>query len=103
MTLGYQYLFYFSKLPVTPSRQYCRYFSEVIFNSLGGDFSVFHIDRKSTRLNSSHLVISYAVFCLKKKKNNSDYNDSNTIASFANQLFRHHHTALSDDFAYESF
>src|SRR2546426_5514394 len=28
-------------------------------------------DRKSTRLNSSHLVISYAVFCLKKKKNRS--------------------------------
>src|SRR2546426_3859371 len=29
-------------------------------------------DRKSTRLNSSHLVISYAVFCLKKKKIASD-------------------------------
>src|SRR2546426_8506702 len=29
-------------------------------------------DRKSTRLNSSHLVISYAVFCLKKKKKNID-------------------------------
>src|SRR5256885_11598355 len=28
----------------------------------------FLADRKSTRLNSSHLVISYAVFCLKKKK-----------------------------------
>src|SRR5256885_8574783 len=28
-------------------------------------------DRKSTRLNSSHLVISYAVFCLKKKQNTS--------------------------------
>src|SRR5256885_9310442 len=28
-------------------------------------------DRKSTRLNSSHLVISYAVFCLKKKKRHS--------------------------------
>src|SRR5438034_8023101 len=27
-----------------------------------------HTDRKSTRLNSSHTVISYAVFCLKKKK-----------------------------------
>src|SRR5437588_8101375 len=27
------------------------------------------VDRKSTRLNSSHTVISYAVFCLKKKKN----------------------------------
>src|SRR5256885_7397783 len=29
-------------------------------------------DRKTTRLNSSHLVISYAVFCLKKKKKNTD-------------------------------
>src|SRR2546426_3667601 len=28
---------------------------------------VYDLDRKSTRLNSSHLVISYAVFCLKKK------------------------------------
>src|SRR2546426_6153087 len=30
-------------------------------------------DRKSTRLNSSHLVISYAVFCLKKKKINFEW------------------------------
>src|SRR2546426_4100724 len=30
------------------------------------------IDRKSTRLNSSHLVISYAVFCLKKKNQHKD-------------------------------
>src|SRR5688572_32581837 len=30
-------------------------------------------DRKSTRLNSSHSQISYAVFCLKKKKNKSTY------------------------------
>src|SRR5437879_7279051 len=30
-------------------------------------------DRKSTRLNSSHRCISYAVFCLKKKKNNIQY------------------------------
>src|SRR5690554_7778316 len=30
-------------------------------------------DRKSTRLNSSHVRISYAVFCLKKKKNKSIY------------------------------
>src|SRR5256885_10173515 len=41
-------------------------------------------DRKSTRLNSSHLVISYAVFCLKKKKKKyirdrlSDYNHTAT-------------------------
>src|SRR5205807_9290263 len=31
------------------------------------------LDRKSTRLNSSHLVISYAVFCLKKKKKKKKY------------------------------
>src|SRR5205807_10298809 len=34
-------------------------------------------DRKSTRLNSSHLVISYAVFCLKKKTNNTNCWTSN--------------------------
>src|SRR5690606_41476803 len=32
-------------------------------------------DRKSTRLNSSHVKISYAVFCLKKKHDNSDCNN----------------------------
>src|SRR3712207_8305271 len=32
--------------------------------------SLFQVDRKSTRLNSSHANISYAAFCLKKKKNN---------------------------------
>src|SRR5256885_7783122 len=35
---------------------------------LGRDLAALRRDRKSTRLNSSHLVISYAVFCLKKKK-----------------------------------
>src|SRR5438552_14761349 len=37
------------------------------------------VDRKSTRLNSSHQIISYAVFCLKKKnkkKKSKDYNKS---------------------------
>src|SRR2546426_4808461 len=35
----------------------------------GGELTTaIRTDRKSTRLNSSHLVISYAVFCLKKKK-----------------------------------
>src|SRR3989454_3988629 len=33
-------------------------------------------DRKSTRLNSSHLVISYAVFCLKKKKKKNTEKDN---------------------------
>src|SRR5258705_8193007 len=42
------------------------------FNALSGEVhasTVGVLDRKSTRLNSSHLGISYAVFCLKKKKN----------------------------------
>src|SRR5256885_13241915 len=37
-------------------------------DDLDEPFNLTHRDRKSTRLNSSHLVISYAVFCLKKKK-----------------------------------
>src|SRR5438874_9520195 len=37
------------------------------------------IDRKSTRLNSSHVEISYAVFCLKKKKKTQTYIHHNTI------------------------
>src|SRR5256885_6285186 len=36
-------------------------------------------DRKSTRLNSSHLVISYAVFCLKKKNKQFPYNLINKL------------------------
>src|SRR2546422_8573695 len=36
-------------------------------------------DRKSTRLNSSHGYISYAVFCLKKKKKNLVYSNQPTI------------------------
>src|SRR5256885_3392670 len=42
-------------------------------------------DRKSTRLNSSHLVISYAVFCLKKKKK-----DTNTTGRFDLNLIGDH-------------
>src|SRR3712207_7585394 len=37
-------------------------------------------DRKSTRLNSSHANISYAVFCLKKKKNRTRYESANEEA-----------------------
>src|SRR2546426_4093136 len=36
-------------------------------------------DRKSTRLNSSHLVISYAVFCLKKKKKQNQINSHQSL------------------------
>src|SRR5258705_8664253 len=36
--------------------------------SVGATIGMLALDRKSTRLNSSHLGISYAVFCLKKKK-----------------------------------
>src|SRR5690606_42136379 len=36
--------------------------ADVVFDPVGG-----RLDRKSTRLNSSHVKISYAVFCLKKK------------------------------------
>src|SRR2546426_7388717 len=50
-------------------RTEAQYQEEIVRRTL-----VRRLDRKSTRLNSSHLVISYAVFCLKKKKTRcSDY------------------------------
>src|SRR5438477_9776318 len=39
----------------------------------GGKHWFKSLDRKSTRLNSSHMSISYAVFCLKKKKQNKNH------------------------------
>src|SRR5256885_4093898 len=51
--------------PAAPSKQ--GNFPAMTYSIVGRDE---RRDRKSTRLNSSHLVISYAVFCLKKKKEN---------------------------------
>src|SRR2546426_5813322 len=48
-------------LPIGKGQKYLSHMHPVLDAIIGGD-------RKSTRLNSSHLVISYAVFCLKKKK-----------------------------------
>src|SRR2546429_5276520 len=41
---------------------------------LSGPFGIRILDRKSTRLNSSHGYISYAVFCLKKKERSEERN-----------------------------
>src|SRR5256885_11581282 len=46
-------------------------------------------DRKSTRLNSSHLVISYAVFCLKKKKKKKKHPDPPFARAQLAQLSAH--------------
>src|SRR5438270_11921443 len=46
-----------------------------IFDALEESVGVSKIDRKSTRLNSSHSQISYAVFCLKKKKKKHQESD----------------------------
>src|SRR5438034_8832941 len=55
----------------------CRRPVGYVFSNVG--------DRKSTRLNSSHTVISYAVFCLKKKKNkimNSERTNKNHLHEY---------------------
>src|SRR2546430_6430557 len=44
-------------------------FARQVWQFVDGENSAVSADRKSTRLNSSHSQISYAVFCLKKKKN----------------------------------
>src|SRR5437660_5158248 len=43
------------------------------------------LDRKSTRLNSSHVAISYAVFCLKKKKKKKKKKNKNNIKTITEQ------------------
>src|SRR2546426_1562819 len=57
-------------LPISGRTRRQRLFDGVRFTGgfTGRGAGSGNIDRKSTRLNSSHLVISYAVFCLKKKK-----------------------------------
>src|SRR5438067_7722381 len=53
-------------------RSECRL---VVHRKVGKHFTIDidrKVDRKSTRLNSSHVSISYAVFCLKKKKKNQN-------------------------------
>src|SRR5690625_6513454 len=50
-----------------------RYFNAGLVLTFIEPLGAFYRDRKSTRLNSSHVAISYAVFCLKKKKVRSGY------------------------------
>src|SRR5947199_2186851 len=56
-------------------------------------------DRKSTRLNSSHLGISYAVFCLKKKKKNVEHKHDHELVTDVQNVddSRARTTRLDDD------
>src|SRR5256885_8786729 len=60
------------KLPVSVWKDIvARQLRALHVDTIRGKILVFGLDRKSTRLNSSHLVISYAVFCLKKKNSSA--------------------------------
>src|SRR5690606_40469161 len=48
--------------------QYADQYVRSLSTAVLGDSTLARLDRKSTRLNSSHVKISYAVFCLKKQK-----------------------------------
>src|SRR5699024_12607572 len=79
---AFSFLFFFLMIRRPPRSTlfpYTTLFRSVMRNRLKQYFRSFHnntfgrpakgiVDRKSTRLNSSHVSISYAVFCLKKKK-----------------------------------
>src|SRR6266478_9074634 len=54
-------------LPIRSTSPACRAATRAASSRIGRTTIVFTLDRKSTRLNSSHSQISYAVFCLKKK------------------------------------
>src|SRR5258708_22514037 len=61
-----------SRIAQRPAGQRCQGFDDAEDGACAQGFGpaavVGTLDRKSTRLNSSHQIISYAVFCLKKKK-----------------------------------
>src|SRR5690349_23854220 len=56
------------------------------------------LDRKSTRLNSSHVEISYAVFCLKKKKK---YRMLPTLSIYADYRYYQHLYSINEDNEYD--
>src|SRR2546430_10892469 len=71
----FPYTTLFRSQPAARSCSYCHYPNGKGRSSNGGVAGlpvsyILQTDRKSTRLNSSHSQISYAVFCLKKKKTN---------------------------------
>src|SRR5256885_9725204 len=66
------------------SGRYIRSLVHLGFNRDEGEMK----DRKSTRLNSSHLVISYAVFCLKKKKRSCSPSPNHSTANSTTHPFR---------------
>src|SRR5690349_23486417 len=69
--------------------QHGNYAMKMLENCLV-DCRAVHSDRKSTRLNSSHVENSYAVFCLKKKKlhhkGSSDQNSSTITLTFSHNI-----------------
>src|SRR2546429_6717376 len=66
--------------------------------SASGEVIPTTLDRKSTRLNSSHGYISYAVFCLKKKKTLREYHDSLHRLNFDSHTGLPPHTILGLSF-----
>src|SRR5438034_8672346 len=72
------------------TRRECRPYAPLPHRSPAGR------DRKSTRLNSSHTVISYAVFCL-KKKNNIVFDDDRKKRTFGNENLEVHDCCVNSD------
>src|SRR2546428_6315034 len=77
--------FYFANLIVDPrdAKRVFKTDGNLILSEDGGKSFSERIDRKSTRLNSSHDQISYAVFCLKKKNTPTPANSSRSPSIYA--------------------
>src|SRR5258708_9239639 len=81
-------------LPISSAHwliQIAHWSSEMSLSHRTSDSSA--LDRKSTRLNSSHQIISYAVFCLKKKKERTD--QPTHACPFRRDVLPHQHITTS--------
>src|SRR5256885_5357603 len=90
----FPYTTLFRSAPAVPQTLVCHLFLRTAYRLKSVVPRRTYEDRKSTRLNSSHLVISYAVFCLKKK------NNMNTLISAQITLRCNNNGSLCTDLYY---
>src|SRR2546421_11842271 len=93
LSLITQHFFFFFLMIRRPPRSTLFPYTTLFRSDRDWSRVLFRSDRKSTRLNSSHDQISYAVFCLKKKKNSSELQSNTDFVCLLLTLHERPHVA----------